>query len=93
MNLYEVAQELAAQFTEPILIGGFAAVESGFTEVTTNDIDAIIMVADRGRARMILGTIVSTPITEGLRGGERTLLAFTSMCISSTSQSLGSKLS
>lgn len=40
MNFYEAAQELADKFTDPILIGGIAAIESGFTELTTNDIDA-----------------------------------------------------
>lgn len=54
MNLYEAAQELAAKFTDPILIGGIAAIESGFTELTTNDIDAILMVADRSRPQQIL---------------------------------------
>lgn len=54
MDLYAVAQELAEQFTEPILIGGVAAVQSGFTDLTTNDIDAILMVGDRGRAEQVL---------------------------------------
>ena len=68
MDLYDVAQELASQFTDPILIGGVAAVESGFTEVTTNDIDAIVMVTDRGRARQILSDYSEHPNHGGNKG-------------------------
>lgn len=67
MDLSQISQELAAKFHEPILIGGIAAIESGYTSEATNDIDTIVMVHDRTTAERVLhGFTINR-----LHGGEK----------------------
>jgi hypothetical protein len=54
MELYDIAQELAAEFENPILIGGIAAIESGYTAESTKDVDMIVVVHERYSAAQVL---------------------------------------
>lgn len=68
MDLNEIAQELASKFENPILIGGIAAIEGGYTSEATNDVDTIVMVHERGTAERVLDGFTTNRIHGGEKG-------------------------
>jgi hypothetical protein len=66
MELYDIAQELAAEFENPILIGGIAAIESGYTAESTKDVDMIVVVHKHRKRHcsfVFPDSIISVPVT------------------------------
>lgn len=68
MNLSDIAQELASKFDDPILIGGIAAIEGGYTDEATNDVDTIVMVHERSTAERVLDGFTTNHIHGGEKG-------------------------
>lgn len=74
MELSDIAQELATHFDNPILIGGIAAIESGYTTEATKDVDVIVLIHDRKVAATVLDDFTvsgQTPRGEKGRGTYR----------------------
>jgi hypothetical protein len=74
VDLSDIAQELATHFDNPILIGGIAAIESGYTTEATKDVDIIVLIHDRKVAASVLEDFTvsgQTPRGEKGRGTYR----------------------
>lgn len=68
ISLEEVSQQFAAFFDRPILIGGMAAIHSGFTNEATNDFDVILVSAGQSDVARVLDDFTLQPKSGGIKG-------------------------
>lgn len=67
-QLERVSQQFASFFNRPILIGGMAAIQSGFTTEATNDFDVILVSSGQSDVARVLEDFSLQPKSGGIKG-------------------------